>query len=150
MEIHFASNTILTTDYPIYFETDHNLYLRILDLKFAKTTDCKEADQFRHNNFLQKYADSIYFKNEKDLEFTSLSSILSNKCAETTYMIAIISIVAVFVLLLIIGVVAIFYYYLMKYKPNREINMIIPDGKTYRETQIMMQIEHVDLLKTNL
>lgn len=150
MEIQFLSNTIVSTDYPIYFEVDQNLYLRILDLKFTKTTDCNEAKHFRHNNFLQKYADSIYFKNGKDLEFTSLSSILSNKCVETTYIIAIISIVAVVVLLLVIGAVAIFYRYWMKHKPNQQNNMVIPDGKTYRETQIMFQIEHVDLLKTNL
>lgn len=65
-------------------------------------------------------------------------------------MIAILLIVGVLVLIFAILLVAIFYRYMLKHKPTRPIPMVIPDGKTYRETQIMMQIEHTGLLKTNL
>lgn len=69
----------------------------------------------------------------------------------TSYIVAIVSSVAVLALIIIIVAVAIFYRFWMKHQPpQRPLNMVIPDGKTYRETQIIMQIENAGLLKTNL
>lgn len=69
----------------------------------------------------------------------------------TTYIVAIVSAVAVLTLIIIIVAVAIFYRFWMEHKPpQQQPNMVIPDGKTYRETQIFMQIENAGLLKTNL
>lgn len=150
MEIQFLSNIIGTTDLPIRFQTDSNLYLRILDLKFSKIIDCAEAERLKQNSFLPQYAELIYFKLGTDNEFSSLSSIWSTKCTVTTYITMIVLAAVILVLILIIIMVAIFYRFLAKRPPARPITMVIPDGKTYRETQIIMQIEHAGLLKTNL
>lgn len=150
MEIQFLSNTIGSTDQPIRFETDRNLYLRILDLKFSKIINCNEVEKLKHNSFLPQYAELVYFKLDTDREYSSLSNIWSTKCTVTDYIITIILLALIAALILVCLLVGIFYHYMQKRPPTRPIPMIIPDGKTYRETQIMMQIEHADLLKTNL
>lgn len=151
MEIQFTSNEIFKTDYPIRLDHARDMDIRILDLKFSNTIDCNKADELRHNSFLQQYAETVYFRVGKTTDgYSSLASVLSNKCAVTTYLIAIILIAFVLVLILAFIGAAIFYRFWMKRKPNRQISMIIPDGKTYRETQIMIQIENAGLLKTNL
>lgn len=154
-EIQFLSNMINSTDYPIRLEVDRELYLWIQDLKFSQIIDCEEAERLRQNSFLLPYADSVYFrfgdKTDRNLEYSSLSNISSTKCTATSYIVAIVSAVAVVALIVIIVVVAIFYRCLMKHAPPpRRLNMVVPDGKTYRETQIIMKVENAGLLKTNL
>lgn len=151
MEIQFLSNTIETTDLPVRFDIDRNLFLRVLDLKFSKRIDCHEAEQLKHNSFLPHYAELVYFRLSADNEYSSLSNIWRTNCVVTnTYYIVIVSVGIAMALILVIVIVAIFYRCLSKSQPTRPIPMVIPDGKTYRETQILMQIEHAGLLKTNL
>lgn len=177
MEIQFLSNVIGTTDSPIRFETDSNVQLRILDLKFLQVINCDEAERLKQNAFLPQFAELVYFRYSSDNEFSSLSSIWTTKCTVTTYIAVIALVAGVLVLILIIIIVALFYRFLAKRQPTQPIPMVIPginrnnqkvfstissnhkyfvtlvsisDGKTYRETQIMMQIEHAGLLKTNL
>lgn len=150
MEIQFLSNVIDTPDLPIRFETDSNMYLRILDLKFSHIITCEEAEKLKQNGFLPAYAELIYFRLGSDSDHSSLSSIWSTKCTSTSYIAVSIIVAAILVLILVILLVALFYRFLIKRQPTRPIPMVIPDGKTYRETQIMMQIEHAGLLKTNL
>lgn len=155
MEFHFLSNTIRTTDYPIRVIIDQSSFnLRLFDLKFLMPIDCSYMTQLEHNSFLQTYGDTIYFpfgsQAGAETEFQSFSSILNNLCVLSPATIAIIATSAVLVLILIIAVTAVFYRYLMKRQSNRPVNMVIPDGKTYRETQIVFQIENAGLLKTNL
>lgn len=150
-EIQFSSNMIGATDSPIRFQTDSNVYLRILDLKFSQVISCDEAERLKQNGFLPQYAELVYFRfGSGNNEYSSLSSIWSTKCVVTSYITIIILLAVVLVLILVIIIVALFYRFLMKRQPTRPIPMVIPDGKTYRETQIMMQIEHAGLLKTNL
>lgn len=152
MEILFAENVIDATDYPIRLDVSPDFYLRIQNLKFSKEIGCDKVNEFQHNGFLQQHADTVFFNTGKspNVEYNSLSNIMSHKCAETTYLIAIVSIAVILTLILIIIGVAFFYRYWMKHQPKREISMVIPDGKTYRETQILIQIENAGLLKTNL
>lgn len=151
-KIRFASNEIASTDYPIRIDVPSNIHLQITDLKFSKSVNCDNTSELRHNGFLQQYDDDIYFNmgEATDLKYTSLSSILSSDCVESTYLIAIISATVILILILSIVAVAIFYRFWMKRQPKPQLNMVIPDGKTYRETQIMIQIENAGLLKTNL
>lgn len=66
MEIQFLSNIIGATDSPIRFETDSNLYFRVLDLKFSKIIDCNEAEKLKQNSFLPPYAELVYFRLDTD------------------------------------------------------------------------------------
>lgn len=152
MEIQFSSNIIDSTDFPIRLDVARDFNFRVFDLKFSKTINCDTAEKLKHNSFLKKYVETIYFRidgestNAED-GYSSLSTILSNKCEVRTYWIAIISTVIVLTLILVIVAVAFFIRFSTK---RQQTSMTIPDGKTYRETQIMIQIEHSGLLKTDL
>lgn len=138
-------------DHPIRFEVAPELDLRILDLKFCKPVDCAQIDALKRNGFLQSHADVIQFRTSpSSLEYKSLLTVFSNNCVETSYFAAIIVVGVVLVLILVIVSVAVFYRFWAKRQPQRQLNMVNPDGKTYRETQIMIQIENAGLLKTNL
>lgn len=130
MEIQFLSNVIDKTDSPIRFETDSNVHLRILDLKFSQIIKCDEAERLKHSAFLPKYAEFVYFRRSGDSEYSSLSSIWTTKCTVTTYITAIALVAAVLVLILIIIIVAIFYRFLGKRQPTRPIPMVIPGKKS--------------------
>lgn len=153
-EIQFLSNEILSTDIPIRFDVARDFNFRIFDLKFSKMIDCDKAEELRHNGFLQQYAETIYFRfgesKDSDGGYSSLSTVLSNKCANATYLITVISVVIVSILIFAIIAAAVLYRCWNKRQPERQRNMIISDGKTYCETQIMIQIENAGLLKTNL
>lgn len=151
VEIQFASNIIAATEYPIRIDVGPAFNLCIQNLQFSTAIGCDKMDEFKHNGFLQQYAESVYFNTGKssNVEYNSLSNIMSSKCVETTYLIAIISATVIVTLILVMVVVTFFYRYWLKHQP-KQISVIIPDGKTYRETQIMMQIENAGLLKTNL
>lgn len=49
-----------------------------------------------------------------------------------------------------LGAAVLLYRVAARCHTTREIPVIMPEGKTYRETQIVMQIEHAGLLKTDL
>ncbi|XP_031628451.1 uncharacterized protein LOC116344164 [Contarinia nasturtii] len=151
-EIQFLANEIKATDFPIRLDVARDFNLRILDLKFSTPINCDKAKEFRRNAFLQKYTETVYFRiaESTDDDYSSLSAIMSNRCTIRTYFIALIWTGIVFIVILSIIATAFFYRFWMKRRPNRQISMVIPDGKTYCETQIMIQIENAGLLKTNL
>lgn len=126
MEIQFLSNVIGITDSPIRFETDSNMQLRILDLKFLQIISCDEAEKLKQSAFLPKYAEVVYFRRSSDSEFKSLSNFWTSECIITTYITAIALAAAVLVLILIIIIVALFYRFLGKKQPTRPIPMVIP------------------------
>lgn len=153
MDINFMSNVINATDFPIRFDVAPEYFLRIADLKFINPINCNQADELRRNSFLLQHANTVYFRMKNPSNsYTSLTNILLNDCATTSYVIAIVSVVAIVVLILSIVAVALFYRFWKKHKPPppQPMNMVIPDGKTYRETQIVFQIESAGLLKTDL
>lgn len=151
MDIHFMSNIVNSTDFPIRFNVAPEFYLRITDLKFTNAINCNQADQLRHNHFLLQYANSVYFRMDRSSDkYTSLTNVLLNDCGTNSYVIAIVSVVVIVILIIVIVAVAVFYRFWKKHKPQKPLNMIIPDGKTYRETQIVFQVENAGLLKTDL
>lgn len=152
LDIQFMKNTIISTEFPIRFKVEKGFDLRIADLYFNKTINCDQTDELMHNVFLQQYGNTVYFRlAESSNNYTLLNNILLSDCQTTSYIIAIVSVIVILVLILAIVAVALFYRFWEKHKPpQRPMNMVIPDGKTYRETQIVFQIENAGLLKTNL
>lgn len=127
MEIQFLSNVVGTTAAPIRFETDSNVQLRILDLKFLQIVNCEEAERLKQNAFLPQYAELVNFRlGSGDNEYSSLSSIWRTECTVTTYITIIALVAAILVLILIIIIVALFYRFLAKRQPTRPITMVIP------------------------
>lgn len=155
MDFQFQSNTIQSTNFPIHIVTSSEFRMKIIDLHFSTPSECENATKLEHNQFLREFGDTVYFKigkpSDSSAPYYSLSTILSKTCrTSSTTMIAIISTGALILLLLIVVSTAIFYRYWTRRQRKRELDVIQPDGKTYRETQIVVQVEHAGLLKTDL
>lgn len=80
----------------------------------------------------------------------SMTEILRDRCVEEPkiYLSLIAVFVALIVLVIVCGLVA--YRYVHERRKLNELDIVAPDGKTYRETQIVFQVQNVGLLKTDL
>lgn len=82
----------------------------------------------------------------------TLNEIVTRECKgmATTTLVAIISgtSIVLIVVILVLGFIA--FQYVEQRRRDRQLSMVMPEGKTYRETQIVMQIEHAGLMKTDL
>lgn len=153
MEFLIRSNIIDETDFPIRIAVQQNDFiLRIINLKFTTPIDCKHAEKMVPNTFLREFGDTIYFRfgNSIDDPYLTVRTIWDNACTLSSTFVAIISTVTVLALTLIIAIAAVLYKFLLKHQRNRRLGLIVPEGKTYRETEIVFQVEHAGLLKTDL
>lgn len=155
MEFGFTSNLIQTIEHPMYFIVSPDFRLNIKQLKFTLPMTCSSALQLENNNFLRQFGDTVYFKlgsetSDTELKYYSLIDILTKECILTTKIIAGIAAAVILLLILIIVSGVFCYRYINERKKATQLNIINPEGKTYRETQIMMQIENAGLLKTDL
>lgn len=155
MDFEFASNLIQFIEHPISLRISDDFRLNIKQLKFTSPMTCSGARQLQDNGFLSQFSDTVYFKigsenSDTELKYYSLNEILTKECIFTPKIIA--GIVTAIVLLLILIIVAgVFCYrYIDERKKAKQLEIINPEGKTYRETQIVMQIENAGLLKTDL
>lgn len=147
----FQSNTLETMAIPFDWHIPGVFQFRLIDLKVLTPIRCDDALQLHSNHLLSQFSDSVYFRVGSDLTMYSLATILTKTC--TTYSpvtITIISISAVVMLIFALVAAVLLYRLGNKCRAKREIPVIMPEGKTYRETQIVMQIEHAGLLKTDL
>ena len=125
------------------------------NLYINETCDCKSID---HNIKEAEFYSEI--KCRLDGEFVTVEEYKSNMCSiMQSYSNVIIIVVVVLTLCFIIGVVLAVYYrrvYLSKKygseKNSKKGNMslIVPDGRTYRETELHVIVERADLLTTDL
>lgn len=155
MEFEFASNLIQNIEHPIYFIISPDFKLNIKQLKFTLPMSCSSVLQLENNNFLRQFGDTVYFKlgsenTDTELKYYSLIDILTKECILTPTIIA--GIVAAIILLLILIIVSgtFCYRYIEEQKKAKQLDIINPEGKTYRETQIVMQVENAGLLKTDM
>lgn len=156
MNFEFISNTMEMKNLPYDIYFNEKFKMIISQVNFTNTLTCDKVQELRINKFLMDYADTIYFpmsdllenSNNKDRQFYSFSYILNHKCVQESYLIYIIIGVVILVILLLIILITLICIYMKK--RARRLNIIKPEGKTYRETQIIMQIENHNLLKTDL
>lgn len=154
LEFQFIMNYIQYTDYPIQIYLSNEFNLKVSQLKFMIPMKCDELFNSRNNPFLREFSENIYFKIGQpfdiDLNYFTFSEILARECILTTTTFAIISSVAILLLMLIIFVGIFAFRFLGQQRTARQMNVVMPEGKTYRETQIVMQIENAGLLKTDM
>ena len=107
------------------------------------------------------YADTFYFKLDSQSEttnarqtdhqeYSSLTEILARNCIITSNMIFVVfggAAVIIVVLFLVGGTVI---YCVIQRRRQKQLDIIVPEAKTYRETQIVVQVEHTGLLRTDL
>lgn len=155
MVFHFNTNYLnMANGRPTTIQFFERFNLRITDLRFIEPQTCETIHNLNENQFLNAHSDQIYFKlidyDASDaLTYYALSHIINNQCIAASYLIWIIvgiSCISILILVLLITLIC----YCCKRRKARQMNIVMPEGKTYRETEIIMQIENHGLLKTDL
>lgn len=152
--IFFDSNTFtqLTRDSLVVNE---HFRPKFSNLFINETCDCTKIE---HNIKDDEFYSEIKCRHEN--EFVTIKEFKTNKCSIIqSYSTVIIILAVVITLAFIIGTVLAVYYrkvYLSKKygseKNNKKgnLSMIVPDGRTYRETELHVIVERADLLTTDL
>lgn len=160
MEFVFKSNSINDQEHPYGLLFSDDFRLALSDLNYKQTITCTDAESFRHNYFLMHYANTIQYDfylgdhdaetNERLTQPLSVSEIMNDRCVRESHIFM--SVVAVISTILVLLIVAgyVVYRYIRSRRKLREMDIIAPEGKTYRETQIVFQVQNVGLLKTDL
>lgn len=156
MDFHFVGNSIRTIDDPIQILIADDFNLHLSHLQFETPIDCEAATQIENNNFLMRFADTVYFRIGEQATLDSnnftLTEIVTRECngLSTSTLVAIISATTVLLIVIIVVLGFVAFRYIEQRRQERQLNVVMPEGKTYRETQIVMQIEHAGLMKTDL
>lgn len=157
MDFHFVGNSIRTIDEPIQILIADDFNLHLSQLQFETPIDCEAATRIENNNFLMRFMDTVYFRigEQATLDLNNnftLTEIVTRECKglSTSTLVAIISATTILLIVLIVVLGFVTFRYIEQRRQERQLNVVMPEGKTYRETQIVMQIEHAGLMKTDL
>lgn len=155
MEFQFISNTIDIPDVTFTLIFSPAFRMRISRINFINPISCAGAEVLSHSEFIMENGDSLFFKvddpklTEDPNQYHTFSHIFSHLCIKASYLLYIIIGVVVLIIIAII-IAVIVTVIVLKRRRARQLNVVMPEGKTYRETQIIMQIENAGLLKTDL
>ena len=106
--------------------------------------DCHAVNRIHENKFFNDNSNTIFMRIENDDNFESIS-FLNDRCREdSNWFLILMIIIGVLVLTLII-LIAVFCYL----KNRKKLDIIMPEPRTYRQTQIVMQVETHGLIKTD-
>lgn len=160
MFLDFSRNNFDTPDEPQPLQFAPEFRLIFMRNQYITPVTCEQINLIQHNEFFNQFSSEIFFRlsdyvidgnreiSGKD-EIHSFAHIVENYCIETSILWYAILGVGLTVLLLIIVLIVILCVWWRRRK-SRRLDIIKPEGKTYRETQIVMQIENHGLLKTEL
>lgn len=147
----FHNNRIgrLENSKTLLFSDGFNVQIR--EVRIVHSITCQEVAQVEQYSLLVDHPDDIFFKIAgEENEFKSFNDIRRIRCMEDNFWFYLIigSVVAAIVLVIICSLVS--CYCIAQKKKQRKLNVVLPEPRTYRETQIVMQIENHGLLKTDL
>lgn len=154
--------TPVTRTQDVYFEFNNNhidfvhpeqdisfcpdMKLQVNKLYLRDARNCEAVSRIYENKFFNDNSNSIFMRTEeKDNSFETISY-LNDRCRNDSNWFLILMILLAVVTLLLILIPAIFCYLRNKRKHNI---MILPEPRTYRQTQIVMQVETHGLIKTD-
>lgn len=152
MDMRFTDNSIKQQNGPVALEFNKMFQLTPKNLYYLDDFDCQQSNKLNlnnNNNFFQSYSDTIYLKMKGSDSYTSVSDIVKQKCNYKNYWVYIGSGIAALILLALIILGIVIYLY-MKKKKKQKLDVVMPEPRTYRETQIVLQIENAGLLKTDM
>lgn len=155
MDFHFVDNSIRTMADPIQILIADDFNLHLSQLQFETPIDCNAAMLIESNNFLMHFADTVYFRIGQSVAESNnitLTEIVTRECKgiSTPTLVAIISAATVLLIVVVVVLGFVAFRYIEQRRRDRQLTVVMPEGKTYRETQIVMQIEHAGLMKTDL
>lgn len=132
------------------FSDEFDVSLRTIYVEQSIT--CDQMNSLKQSNLVISHPDEIYFgSSHEGRDFKSFQDIRRVQCAEDNFWFyLIIGAVSVSIFLVLVTLLVSWYCVAQKKKKSLKQKMVMPEPRTYRETQIVMQIENHGLLKTDL
>nr|XP_032527648.1 uncharacterized protein LOC116777940 [Danaus plexippus plexippus] len=123
------------------------LSLRIDGLNLKSTCDCDLAEGWQ--SVLSEHGGIINCWYDLEEHFVSIPTYVDSRCGKFKQTFWIFVIVGVIIVLLAAAVV-IFFIVKKENEKKKKIQIVMPDGKTYRETEFHIVVERAELLTTDL
>lgn len=157
--MHPKTPTTRTQD--VYFEFNNNrvdfihpeegdvafcpdMKLQLSKLYLRDPRNCEAVGRIYENKFFNENSNSIFMRIETNEYFESISY-LNDRCRTSSNWLLFLMIGMGVLLLIIIVLAAIACYC----RNRKKLDIIMPEPRTYRQTQIVMQIETHGLMKTD-
>lgn len=122
-----------------------NMKLSLSKFYLRDPRNCEAVSRFYENKFFNDNSNSIFMRIEAVNENFESISYLNDRCRTDSNWFLFLMIGLGTLLLLIIVLIAIFCYC----RNRRKLDIIMPEPRTYRQTQIIMQVETHGLMKTD-
>lgn len=146
-ELLIDNNTItnLTPASLMYNRT--RLTLRVDGLNLNTSCACELAEQWRE--VLKEQGGTITCWYELEGYYISLPTYVDSRCGPFKQNFWIFVLIGV-ILVLILAAIAIFFIVRRENEKKKKVQIVMPDGKTYRETEFHIVVERAELLTTDL
>lgn len=150
VEMQFNNNTIRFYNDPQPLVFNDKIQLQITHLQYENQFPCKELIKTQPKSpFFRAYSENIYFHTKSNNQSLTLSKIIDSDCKEKSYLLYIILGILTLIVI-VIAITAVVVMRIMKKRRKRMLDVVLPEIRTYKETQIIYQIENAGLLKTDL
>ena len=165
LELRFHNNTLQSPTTPSRaLEFNERFTLSLKQLRYDNEYSCQDLDMEQKppqplSVFFRIHSDAIYFRRAdsetsndalsyEDANFAVLSKIIEWDCQRrSNWLYWLLGILALLLLFIIVAVVV--WMQVAKKRRLRKM-VILPEPRTYKETQIVYQIENAGLLKTDM
>ncbi|XP_036319047.1 uncharacterized protein LOC118733656 [Rhagoletis pomonella] len=172
LELQFNNNTVQLPSETRPLEFNDRFALNLKQLRYENIYGCNDLDTAQKppipkETFFRNNVDNIYVLTvaakklpltpangqmnaaSKSNDFVLLNKYIETNCQPRSYLLYILlGVLALVLVLLLVGVIV--WLQLAKRRKKRKLDVVMPEPRTYKETQIIYQIENAGLLKTDL
>lgn len=150
LELRFSNNSIEMGRDVLSIVFNPKFLTSIQYLQYENVYPCGSLENRQPKEaFFKNHDSTIFFRTVNTNQSMSVAKIIDYDCPEMTYTAVIV--VGVLVGLVILGAIVGFVACcIAKRLRKRKLDIILPEPRTYKETQIVYKIENAGLLKTDL
>lgn len=146
-EILIDNNTMTSVNPFSLLYNETSLSLRIDGLNLNTQCSCQLAEEWQVVLSHQKGIINCWYQLEA--HYMSLPTFVNSRCGsfkETFWIFVVVGVLIV----IMIAVILIFFIVRRENEKKKKMNVVMPDGKTYRETEFHIVVERAELITTDL
>lgn len=135
---------------------DERFALSVKQLRYENAWSCEQLDMnlqppMPRAEFFRQHSEQLLFRrsNANQPQYAPLRQLIIEECQQTSYT-AYIVVGSLLLALLLVLLLLLLWWRLAQRRKRRKLDVVQPEPRTYKETQIVYQIENAGLLKTDL
>lgn len=146
-ELLIDNNTVTNVGLGSFMYNSSTLTMRLDGLNLNQSCTCEMAENWRL--IMNDQGGSVSCWYELEGHYMSLPTYVDSRCGAFKQNFWIFVLIGVLLLLLIVAIV-IFFIVRRENERKKKVQIVMPDGKTYRETEFHIVVERAELLTTDL